>query len=482
MNFNKLRLKWKIFVFLLGFCALLLVILWLFQTVLLDTFYKNIRVTGIKRDAAVIINNAGSADIAGLIEDISKNSDISVEITDLNGKSTLKATLPQDRRITDAYAALIRLARENGDEFYEYSALPMANPRPGSLRDSRLPMQSLIYVRLADWAAEDGGAVIISAVISPVNATVTTLRYQLYYISGIMLLLAVLLAIIIARRVSKPIEEINRGALRLAKGDYGASFSGKGFYEIVELSETLNTAAAELGKVESLRRELLANVSHDLRTPLSLIYSYAEMMRDFPAEITSEQTNVIMDESRRLASLVDDVLDISKLEASMESLNISRFCLTENIRDAIKRVEELLRSEGYQILFTSCVNNDEIYVDADETKISRAFYNLLVNAVNYSGDSKVISVEQSVCGNRVRISVTDDGEGITDDDLPFVWDRYYKSSKAHKRALTGTGLGLSIVKKIVELHGGSYGIASEIGKGSTFWFELHIQRLQGGIE
>ena len=475
LNFNKLRLKWKIFVFLLGFCALLLIILWLFQTVLLDTFYKNIRVMGIKRDAAVIINSAGSADIAGIIEDISKNSDISVEITDLDGRSALRPSLPQDRRITDAYAAIIALARDNGGEFYEYSALPMANLRYGNIRDSRLPMLSLIYVRIADVAAENGTAVIISAVISPVSATVTTLRYQLYYVSGIMLLLAILLAIIIARRVSKPIEEINKGALMLAKGDYDTFFSGKGFYEIVELSETLNTTAVELGKVESLRRELLANVSHDLRTPLSLIYSYAEMMHDFPGEITSEQTKVIMDETRRLATLVHDVMDLSKLEADMESLNISRFNLTENIYGTIMRVEELLKSEGYQILFESSGNTDYIYVDADETKISRAFYNLLVNAINYSGQSKVISVGQAEYGNRVRISVTDDGEGITSEDLPFIWDRYYKSSKAHKRALTGTGLGLSIVKKIVELHGGSYGVTSEIGKGSTFWFELHIR-------
>ena len=119
----------------------------------------------------------------------------------------------------------------------------------------------------------------------------------------------------------------------------------------------------------------------------------------------------------------------------------------------------------------------DVYVDADETKIGRAFYNLLINAVTYSGDSRVISITQTVIGNAVRINVVDNGEGVAEEDLPFIWDRYYKSGKEHRRAITGTGLGLSIVKKIVELHGGKYGVQSEVGRGSTFWFELKYLQL-----
>ena len=470
-NISKFRLKWKIFAFLLGFCALLLIILWLFQTVLLDAFYQKIRIMEIKRVSGIIVSNVGNGNIAGIIDDISESSDITVDIADLNGRSMLRPFPVQDRRTTEAYMALISLAQENGDEYYEYSILPTAIPRFAVMRGFRLPMQSLIYVRIANEATDSGIAVIINAVISPVNATVTTLRYQLYFITGIMIFLAVFLAIILAKRVSKPIEEINRGAITLAKGNYNTRFSGKGFYEIVELSETLNTAAIELGKVENLRRELLANVSHDMRTPLSLIYGYAEMMNDFPGEITPEHIKMILDETQRLASLVNDVLEISKLESDMESINISRFNLTGNILETTMRVEELLRSEGYQIIFE---NGEDVYANADETKINRAFYNLLVNAINYSGDNKVITVTQTIFEDCVRISVTDCGEGVAEDDLPYIWDRYYKSIKKHKRAVTGTGLGLSIVKKIIELHGGKYGVQSELGAGSTFWFEIKI--------
>jgi signal transduction histidine kinase len=195
------------------------------------------------------------------------------------------------------------------------------------------------------------------------------------------------------------------------------------------------------------------------------------MMNDFPDEITPDQTRVIMDETTRLTTLVNDVLDISKLESDMERLNISHFSVTQIIEETIARMGELLKNDGFEFDFSYDKN---IYVNADKTKIGRVFYNLLINAVNYSGGSRAISVSQTVSGGFIRISVIDSGEGITEDELPFIWDRYYKSGKKHKRAVTGTGLGLSIVKKIMELHGGGYGVISELGKGSTFWFEIRL--------
>jgi len=482
VNMNKLRLKWKVFAFLLGFCALLLVVLWLFQIVFLDAFYKKIKVAEIRRSAADIINNIESANISEFITEISNNNDIAVNITDLGGRSLTRIFPSDSRRRFEENAALIAKAQGNGGEIHEYITSPPAdrpreNPVIDRMEDGRtvyrrwLPIQSLIYVKTATSKSGEQYAVIIRAVISPVTATVTTLRYELYYISCIVLFLAVILAIIIAKRVSKPIEEITQSAMMLANGNYDTRFTGKGFYEIVALSDTLNTAAVELSRVESLRRELLANVSHDLRTPLTLIYSYAEMMHDFPGEVTPEQTQTIMDETRRLTTLVNDILDISKLENEVGKLNTSRYNLTQSVSETAKITEKLLKREGYKIAFS---HNGDAYVDADKAKIDRAFYNLLINAINYSGESRDILVEQTIAENRVRISVIDSGEGIAEADLPFIWDRYYRSGEAHKRAVTGSGLGLSIVKKIIDTHDGKYGVVSETGKGSTFWFELKL--------
>jgi len=435
LNLNKLRLKWKVFAFLLGFCFLLLIILWLFQTVFLNDMYRFIRKRELERAIAIVEREFNNPELQTIMQDIQAENDIIIAFTP-------EFTPPQ------------RIGREVIG------------------RRGNAPLETITEVK--EFTLENGRTLSLTfyAMVAPVGATVTTLRYQLYFISGIMFLLAVGLALIISRRISEPIEEINQNALNLAKGDYNTRFSGKGFYEIVALSDTLNTAAVELGRVESLRRELLANVSHDLRTPLSLIYSYAEMMNDFPAEITAEQTKVIMDETRRLTSLVNDILDVSKLEADMERLNISLFNLTQNILETTERMNELVKSDGFQIDFTYDGN---IYVKADKTKIDRVFYNLLVNAVNYSGDDKQIVIKQTISENCVRISITDRGEGVAEEELPFIWDRYYKSGKKHKRAVTGTGLGLSIVKKIMKLHGGNYGVTSEVDCGSTFWFEVGIE-------
>ena len=488
MNIKKLKLKWRVFGFLLGFCLLLLIILWFFQIVFLNDFYRLVRITEIRNHASTIISRLHDENLQDVISALSENGDFAADILNLDGQSVLRQSRP-----SPFYAALIAMAVENGGEFHEYS-LALQNrigftqpyrrpgpepeeafqprqgnnrrPFPGGIVNRMQPVESLVYVRLTD-----DRAIIINAIVTPVHATVTTLRQQLYFISALMLILATVLAIIIAKHISKPIEKISHSALDLAKGRYDTRFSGKGFFEIEELSETLNTAAIELGKTEALRRELLANVSHDLRTPLALIYSNAEMMHDFPEDITKEQIKVIMEETRRLASLVNDVLSISKLEANMEQLNTSNFNLTKSLGETVERLRELLKNQNYKIDF---IHDADISVDADETMINRVFYNLLVNAVNYAGDDRRITVTQTVLDKHVKISVADNGDGICETDLPFIWDRYYKSGKHHKRAVTGTGLGLSIVKKIMELHGAGYGVTSVIDKGSAFWFELKI--------
>ena len=242
--------------------------------------------------------------------------------------------------------------------------------------------------------------------------------------------------------------------------------------EIKELSDTLNTAAKELSKVDGLRRELIANISHDLRTPLALIYSYAEMMHDFPSEVTPEQSQIIMDETKRLTSLVNDMLDISIIEAGVSKLNKANYNLTESLRKTITRISELIKNDGYKIDFEY---SKDIYVFADEVKITQAFYNLLLNAITHGGNDKIISVRQGMSDNAVKIEVIDHGEGIKQSDLPYTWERYYKIDKKHKRPVIGTGLGLSIVKKVIEMHEGQCGVESEEGKGSIFWFQIKLK-------
>ena len=332
--------------------------------------------------------------------------------------------------------------------------------------------ESMIYTSTLTTADGQTLLLALNSVITPVNSTVETLRIQLLYITVILIACALVIALMIARRVSNPIIQINQAAKKLAKAQYDVRFNGEGYREIAELAETLNYAAHELSKVDNLRKELIANISHDLRTPLTMIIGYAEVMRDLPGENTPENVQIVIDEARRLTTLVNDVMDLSKLQSGTQELNTSTFNLTQMIRDILTRYTKLKEQEGYRISFDY---KKDVMVEADETRIGQVIYNLVNNALTYAGEGKNIIVRQTIYDDKVKIEVCDDGEGIPREQLPYIWERYYKASKTHKRAAMGTGLGLSIVKGILDMHGTEYGVSSEEGKGSIFWFILKIK-------
>lgn len=479
MKREQISMKWKIFEYLLCFTLILIVLLWLFQIVYLDSFYRTIRT----RDAKKALTEteellAGSSDedsdeIEEGIGKLAESKDISVLVTDQDGNmlycsdymggSRLEA-MPLEER-NNHYLT----AKEQGGSAQITVERMMPQPPKEDL-GGRMEREeeSVLYVQVLENQGEEM-VIFLNILLTPVDATVQTLQIQLLWITGILVVLSLLIAIIMSKRVSRSIVQVNASAKELAKGNYAVTFDGKDYREITELSDTLNYAAKELEKTEGFRRELLANVSHDLRTPLTMIIAYSEVMRDLPGENTPENIQVVIDESKRLTNLVNDMLDLSKLQAGVLEKNVVRFNLTKSIESVLERYHKLKEQEGYRILFQY---EEEAEVEADEFKISQVIYNLVNNALNYTGEDRCVTVRQMTQGNRVRIEVEDSGEGIAEEDLPYVWDRYYKVDKTHKRAVSGTGLGLSIVKNILELHGAEYGVVSEPQQGSVFWFSL----------
>ena len=242
-----------------------------------------------------------------------------------------------------------------------------------------------------------------------------------------------------------------------------------GYRETKELADTLTQTARELSKSDQMQKELTANISHDLRTPLTMIQGYAEVMRDIPGEITPENLQTIIDESARLTSLVNDLLEISKIQSGNLTPMRERFSVTDMLRESVSTYQTLAACKGYRFVLDAPT---EVYVDGDRSMLFRALNNLINNALTYTGNDQTVTIRQRVSDKRVRIEVTDSGEGISPDNLSDIWDRYYKVDAAHKRSAVGTGLGLSIVKSIVSMHGGAYGVRSSNGYGSTFWFEI----------
>lgn len=491
--------------------AILLIVLWLFQTVYLDEFYKSIK-TGQLEDALESVEQlANDDDFEQAVETIAESFDVCILVTDLEGNELYSVEENMNCAIHKLPAVeLSRIMSEagNGDiikiknnaglnferEVNKHSNMEngtdiaMPEPENESLSQEELERkehfqemmnmpktdenESLILVKQIEQS--DGTAIVVflNSIISPVGATVETIRVQLIYISIIMVLISLILAIVISIRVSKPIIKINNTAKKMAKGDYSVKYEDGGYREISELSNTMNYAVGELKKTEDLQKEIIANVSHDLRTPLTMISAYSEVMRDIPGENNPENVQVIIDEANRLTNLVNDMLDISKLQAGVASMDAKEYDLTSSIKSVIDRYSKLVEQDGYKVIFQ--YDAEPVIVNADEFKIYQVLYNLINNAINYTGADKTVTVKQILNGEIVRIEVIDTGEGIAKEELDNVWERYYKIDKKHKRAVMGTGLGLSIVKNILKLHKAKYGVKSIQGKGSTFWFELKV--------
>ena len=476
---DRSSIRHKIIAAFLLFAVALLVALWLTQVVFLEDIYKSIKINQVKKSANDIEKHIDTEDLSGYVENISKNSGICVDVLADEGEMKASAhaegeclihTIPREERhklIDEALDGETVLGYYDFRSFIDDEKKDFIWP-PRNVYRFMPDTQAIIYSKAIQ--SESGQMVlVVNSTIAPVDATVATIRRQLYIISAATLLAGVGFALFISTKVAKPIIAINNQAKMLKKGNYDVVFTGNAYREIDELSDTLNSTAKELDKVESLRRELIANVSHDLRTPLTLISGYAEMMRDLPGENNAENAQTILDETKRLTSLVTDMLDMSKLQSGSVGLKKEDFSLTDMCEGVISRVSAMLKAENYDISFEKTEN---IVVNGDEQLLTQAFYNLITNAVNYTGEDRRVLVRQQKMGDFVRISVIDSGEGIAQDEFPYIWDRYYKSKANHKRARIGTGLGLSIVRSTIDMHGGNYGVESTLGEGSTFWFEV----------
>ncbi len=476
-NRKRLSIKWKIFAYLIGFTVFLLGLVWYFQIVHLSTFYEYFKKREISNVTEELLAHVGESDFNDYLSDYIREYDISVNLVDSDGRSILSSGLTEQSHIYVADLEMLKniIAQADADEdmvMYEVDGrfkndmLPHMPDKPFNnyIKDAK----SVVCICEVNAEGEEL-YLLVSALITPVDATVHTLRIQFVYISIIFLLMAIVIALIISQVVSRPIVKINQSAKELAGGKFDTEFKGDGYREIQELSQTLNYAAAELGKSGELQKDLIANVSHDLRTPLTMIIAYSEVMRDIPGENTPENVQVIIDEATRLTTLVNDMLDLSKLQSGVSQIKKEPFDITQNIIAVLNRFSKLTEQDGYSIRFEY---RDNIMVYADEYKIYQVIYNLIINAINYAGDDKEVVVRQIVYGNVVRIEIEDHGAGISKEEIENIWDRYYKVDKNHKRAVQGTGLGLSIVQNILKLHETKYGVHSVLGKGSTFWFEL----------
>ena len=492
-------LQIKLLGYFLLFGAIILVVLWVFQSFLLKPYYTASKSNRVEQSASRISQSIEqNKNVWTTIDNVASNNSLSVYVYDsgaglMNLLFQCTYDVPADELVMEEHDiySYYRSAKNNGGSYMTVdtnSVADIAKRKLDMLRQafsgatedsasaeihyrsqSEVSTESMVCANII--TRDDGRErfLLITSSITPLSNTIEIMRGQLIWVTFVFVILSVIFSLYASHRIAKPISKTNNSAKELAKKNYEVNFNAKGYLEVEELNETLNYAKTELAATEKLQRELIANISHDLRTPLTMITGYGEVMRDLPDENTPENIQIIIDEASRLSTLVNDLLDLSKLQSGALRAEKKRFSLTDSVTAIFARYSKLIEQDGYNITFDY---RENVCVNADELRISQVIYNLVNNAVNHVGEDKTVIVTQTVKGGRVRIEVTDHGEGIPADKLEYIWDRYYKVDKEHRRGVIGSGLGLSIVKSILDAHNAHYGVRSTLGKGSTFWFEM----------
>ncbi len=447
----------NIWFFLVIFSVLILGFLWFFQIVFLDSYYKLYKTKELNNAAGELKKDYKKNNLNSL-ENIAMKNGICIEIynentNNYNGTYFNQGCMEFGNRNFDVKKDFIR----SGENQKKYNLI-----------NNKFQNETLIYALKLDHNTY----AFINASLVPLDSTITILQSQLIYITIVVLILSFVIGYFISKKISKPISKISQDAKKMADGNYNVTFSSnEDIYEINELVDTLNYTRKELSKTEELKRDLMANVSHDLKTPLTMIKAYAEMVRDLTyknKKKREENLNTIINEADRLNLLVNDILDLSVLQNSGSNLNYQTFNLIELTNQIIKRFAILTEKENYKFIFK---HPKEAIVLADKNKIYQVVYNLINNAINYTGKDKEITITISEKTKTYLVEIADSGAGIKKEDLKYIWDKYYHNEKKHKRNEYGTGLGLSIVKNILQNHKYKYGVSSS-SKGSKFFFEI----------
>ena len=323
-------------------------------------------------------------------------------------------------------------------------------------------------------SADGKYGIIVSTGMAQITTAAEVLRSILWPVALILLVLDLLFAMLFSRWFTRPVQQLSNGAQEIAAGNYDVAIRVEHHDEIGRLAEDFNHMAAEVKRSAQLEKDILANVSHDLRTPLTLIKGYAETVRDLTgtdAEKRTEQCNIIVDETDRLSALVNSVMELSKVQSGAEKPNLIDFDMGELCFEVAGRYDALCDQNHWHLELQA---DEAAPVRADPAMMERVLHNLLGNAFHHIGADGQVMLRVLPQADGCRVEIEDHGPGIPPEDLPYIFDRYYRARQDSGKV--GTGLGLSITKAILQQHGFAFGVNSAVGQGSTFWFVMRDVR------
>ena len=453
----KNKLATKIFIYLAIFSLFILIFLFFFQVIFINTFYEWTKTRTIKNLSKDILVTERDTSLYDKLDRVSYKENVCIELTNSNGDN-LYSSNGSNCRLRSR--TIKRNFINSNKESKTYNLVNNFTKEKSIMSATKLSNNLYIF---------------ISTSLIPLDSTINIIEQQLIIVSIVVLLLSIVVAYFISKRLSNPIIKISKAAKLISKGKLKTNFdSGSDIKELVDLTNALNDMKDELSKTEELQRDLMANVSHDLKTPLTMIKAYAELILDIninDKEKCKNNLNIIIEEVNRLNNLVNDILTLTKVESNLDNLSKSEFDLINLIKRIVKQHNIYVIKDGYSIEFIHD-NIDKLVINADKKKIEQVIYNLLNNALNYTGEDKKVIIKVEDDDKDYTIMVIDSGKGIDKKEIDHIFDRYYRSKKNHKRYVYGTGLGLSIVKNILLLHNYPYGVTSKKNKGTTFYFKI----------
>ena len=453
----KNKLATKIFMYLAIFSLFILIFLFFFQVIFIDTFYEWTKTKTIKNLSKDILITEKDTSLYDKLDRVSYKENVCIELTNSNGDN-LYSSYGNNCRLRSR--TIKRNFINSNKESKTYNLVNNFTKEKSIMSATKLSNNLYIF---------------ISTSLIPLDSTINIIEQQLIVVSIVVLLLSIVVAYFISKRLSLPITKISKAAKLISKGKLKTKFeTTSDIKELVDLTNALNDMKDELSKTEELQKDLMANVSHDLKTPLTMIKAYAELILDIninDKEKCKNNLTIIIEEVNRLNELVNDILALTKVENDLDKLDISSFDLIKLIEKIVKQHNIYVIKDGYSIEFIHN-NIKELIIDADKKKIEQVIYNLLNNALNYTGEDKKVIIKIVEDDKDYTIMVIDSGKGIDKKEIDHIFDRYYRSKKNHKRYVYGTGLGLSIVKNILLLHNYPYGVTSKKNKGTTFYFKI----------
>lgn len=463
-----MKKKYSIFthilITLIVFVTLLLGLIYIFQTFFLDDFYEYSKANQIKHIAQDISNSISNDDVDNYIDNAMLSAEVCIRVISNNqrlNKTGACALKNLDAQMINNIAG--ETINNDGEKLFDNYVCNVPELGINNM---------YIYSKMIN-TNNTYTLILVSSIITPLSATMDTLHNQYYLIAIIVIVLTILLTFILSKFVLKPINEIEKESRNLSKGDYNSGNVKTLIKEVSDLNNTLSTANEQILSADRAKKELLANVSHDLRTPLTMISGYGEMIRDIKEENNEENINVIIDEAKRLSNIVDDLLDVSRIDNNQFVLNKNAISIYELLNSVYEQYKNYCKINKIKLKFNVIKKEyKDVLVNVDENRIKQVLYNFINNALNHNSKTKqVIEIGIEDLGF-YRVYVLDNGDGIEEKDLSNIWERYYKVDKEHKRSMIGSGIGLSLAKQILIKHELNYGVDSKVNEYSKFYFDI----------